>query len=63
MQWIKDTLRPDPDFRCARCPGTARPIGGRTVKEMQVNDEKLNKKKKYANTRIGSNQNPNPAHK
>ena len=29
-------LRPDPDFRCARCLGTARPIDGRTVKEVMV---------------------------
>ena len=29
---IKGPLRPNPDFRCARCLGTARPIDGRTVK-------------------------------
>ena len=34
-------LRPDPDFRCARCLGTARPIDGRTVKEVKVDREKL----------------------
>ena len=38
---IKGPLRPDPDFRCARCLGKARPIGGRTVKEVMVDDEKL----------------------
>ena len=34
-------LRPVPDFRCARCLGTAQPIGGRTVKEVKVDEEKL----------------------
>ena len=34
-------LRRDPDFRCARCLGTARPIDGRTVKEATVDKEKL----------------------
>ena len=34
-------LRPDPDFKCPRCLGTARPIDGRTVKEVKVDDEKL----------------------
>ena len=38
---IKSPLRPDPDFRCDRCLGTARPIDGRTVKEVKVDDEKL----------------------
>ena len=38
---IKGPLRPDPDFRCARCLGKARPIDGRTVKEVKVDDEKL----------------------
>ena len=28
---IKGPLHPDPDFRCARCLGKARPIDGRTV--------------------------------
>ena len=36
---IKIPLRPDPDFRCARCLGKARPIDGRLVKEVQVDDE------------------------
>ena len=36
---IKGPLRPDPDFRCARCLGKARPIDGRLVKEVQVDDE------------------------
>ena len=38
---IKDTLRPDPDYRCARCLGKARPIDGRLVKEVPVEDEKV----------------------
>ena len=38
---IKGPLRPDPDFRCARCLGKARPIDGRTVKEVKVDDKKL----------------------
>ena len=38
---IKSPLRPNPDFRCARCLGTAQPIDGRTVKGMKVNEEKL----------------------
>ena len=38
---IKGPLRPDPDFRCARCLGKARPVDGRTVKEVKVHDEKL----------------------
>ena len=40
MQW-HGPLRPDPDCRCTRCLGTARPINGRTVKEVKVDDEKL----------------------
>ena len=38
---IKGPLRPDPDFRCARCLGTAWHIIGRTVKEVRVDGEKL----------------------
>ena len=38
---IKGPLRPDPDFRCARCLGMAWPIDGRTVKEMKVDDDTL----------------------
>ena len=38
---IKGLLHPDPDFRCARCLVTARPIDGRTVKEVKVDDEQL----------------------
>ena len=38
---IKGPLRPDPDFRCTRCQGKAWPIDGRTVKEVKVDDEKL----------------------
>ena len=36
---IKGPLRPDPDFRCARCLGKAHPIDGRLVKEVQFDDE------------------------
>ena len=38
---IKGPLRPDPDFRCTRCLGMAWPIDGRTVKEVKIDDEKL----------------------
>ena len=38
---IKGPLRPDPDFRCAQCLGKARPVDGRTVKEVMVDDETL----------------------
>ena len=38
---IKGPLRPDPDFRCARCLGKAWPIDGRTVKEVKADDKKL----------------------
>ena len=38
---IKGPLHPDPDFRCAGCLGKARPIDGRTVKEVKVDNETL----------------------
>ena len=38
---IKGPLRPNPDVRCARCLGTARPIDGRTLKGVKVDEEKL----------------------
>ena len=38
---IKGLLRPDSDFRCARCLGKACQIDGRLVKEVQVDDEKV----------------------
>ena len=38
---IKSHMRPNPDFRCARCLGTAQPIDGRTVKGVKVDEEKL----------------------
>ena len=38
---IKGPLRPDPDITYARCLGNARPIDGQTVKEVKVDDEKL----------------------
>ena len=41
--WIhkKYSLHPNPHLRCARCLGTAQPNDVRTVKEMKVDDEKL----------------------
>ena len=36
---IKSPLPPVSDFRCAPCLGYARPIDGRLVKEVQVNDK------------------------
>ena len=38
---IKCPLYPNPDFRCARCLGTARPIDGRKGKGVKVDEEKL----------------------
>ena len=38
---MKGPLHPDPVIRRARCIGTARPIDGRTVNEVKVDDEKL----------------------
>ena len=38
---IKGPLRPDPEFRCARCLGTARTIDEREVSEVEVGNEKL----------------------
>ena len=47
MSWIhkkcsgtKGPLPRDPDFSCAGCLGKARPIDGRLVKEVLVDDEK-----------------------
>ena len=37
---IKGPLRPDPEFRCARCLGTARAIDEREVSEVEVGNEK-----------------------
>ena len=34
-------LKKDPDYRCARCLGTARPLDGRPQKEIQVGPDKL----------------------
>ena len=34
-------LKKDPDYRCARCQGTARPLDGRPQKEVQVGPDKL----------------------
>ena len=38
---IKGPLRPDPEFRCARCLGTAQAIDEREVSEVEVGNEKL----------------------
>ena len=38
---IKGPLRPDPEFRCTRCLGTARAIDGREVSEVEIGNEKL----------------------
>ena len=38
---IKGPLRPDPDFRCARCLGTARAIDEREVSEVEVGTKSL----------------------
>ena len=34
-------LTPNPDYRCARCMGNARPIDGRPQSEVQVRSDKL----------------------
>ena len=34
-------LKKDPDYRCTRCQGTARPLDGRPQKEVQVGYDKL----------------------
>ena len=34
-------LKKDPDYRCTRCQGTARPLDGRPQKEVQVGSDKL----------------------
>ena len=34
-------LTEDPDYRCTRCQGTARPLNGRPQREVQVGSEKL----------------------
>ena len=38
---IKGPLRPDPEFRCARCLGTAQAIDEREISEVEVGNEKL----------------------
>ena len=38
---IKGSLRPDPEFRCARCLGTAQAIDEREVSEVEVGNKKL----------------------
>ena len=38
---IKGPLRPDPEFRCARCLGTAQASDEREVSEVEVGNEKL----------------------
>ena len=45
--WVHKTcsglkrLKKDPDYRCTRCQGTARPLDGRPQKEVQVGPDKL----------------------
>ena len=34
-------LKKDPNYRCTRCQGTARPLDGRPQKEVQVGPDKL----------------------
>ena len=34
-------LKKDPDYRCTRCQGTARPLDGRPQKEVRVGPDKL----------------------
>ena len=34
-------LKKDPDYRCTQCQGTARPLDGRSQKEVQVGPDKL----------------------
>ena len=51
LQWLKHwvhkkcsglkRLTKDPDYRCTRCQGTARPLDGRPQKEVQVGPDKL----------------------
>ena len=36
-------LKKDPDYRCTRCQGTARPLDGRPQKEVQVGPDKKKK--------------------
>ena len=38
---IKGPLRPDPEFRCARCLGTARAINERDVSEVEIGSKGL----------------------
>ena len=45
---IKGPLRPNHDFRCARCLGTERSIDGRTVKGVEVDEEKLEAVSEFA---------------
>ena len=37
----RSRLTPNPDYRCARCMGNARPIDGRPQNEVQVRPDKL----------------------
>ena len=38
---IEGVLKPDPNYICPRCKGTARPIDGRPIKEVPVGEHKL----------------------
>ena len=41
MRRVKGPLRPDPEFRCARCLGTTRATDEREVSEVEVGNQKL----------------------
>ena len=38
---VKGSLRPDPLYKCPRCEGSARPVDGRPVTEVEVGNESL----------------------
>ena len=44
---IKGSLRRDPGFSCAGCIGKVRPLDGRLVKEVLVDDEKVEAVQKF----------------
>ena len=50
---IKGPFHPNPDFRCARCLGTARHTDGRTVKGVKVDEEKLEAVPEFCNLSAG----------
>ena len=50
---IKGPLCPDPEFRCIRCLGTARAIGGIEDTEVEVGTEKLKVVPEFGHAPIG----------